>query len=70
MGMVSTGAGVVSELLTCGIPMQNPIKALTAFFERWNESHCIVITAPTSTAATLVGGSTYQFLGINDKNAK
>ena len=35
------------------------IKALTAFFERWNESHCIVITAPTGTAVALVEGSTY-----------
>src|ERR1700692_1029594 len=45
------------------------IKALTAFFERRNESHCIVITAPTGTAAALVGGSTYHsILGINDKS--
>jgi hypothetical protein len=46
------------------------IKALTAFFERRNESHCIVITTPTGTAAALVGGSTYHsILGINDKNS-
>src|SRR6202051_2240264 len=46
------------------------IKALTAFFERRNESHRIVITAPTGTAAALVGGSTYHsILGINDKSA-
>ena len=46
------------------------IKALTAFFEKWNESHRIVITAPTGTAAALVGGSTYHsILGINDKSA-
>ena len=45
------------------------IKALTAFFERRNESHRIVITAPTGTAAALVGGSTYHsILGINDKS--
>jgi hypothetical protein len=31
------------------------IKALTTFFERQNESHHIVITAPTGTAAALVG---------------
>jgi len=46
------------------------VKALTAFFERRNESHHIVITAPTSTAAALVGRSTYHsILGINDKSA-
>jgi hypothetical protein len=46
------------------------IKALTAFFERRNESHRIVITAPTGTAAALVGGSTYHsILGINDRSA-
>src|ERR1700723_2355548 len=46
------------------------IKALTAFFEKRNESHPIVITAPTGTAAALVGGSTYHsILGINDKSA-
>jgi hypothetical protein len=46
------------------------IKALTSFFERRNESHRIVITAPTGTAAALVGGSTYHsILGINDKSA-
>ena len=46
------------------------IKALTEFFKRQNESHCIVITALTGTAAALVGGSTYHsILGINDKCA-
>jgi hypothetical protein len=46
------------------------IKALTAFFERRNESHRIIITAPTGTAAALIGGSTYHsVLGINDKSA-
>ncbi|KIM86545.1 hypothetical protein PILCRDRAFT_64999, partial [Piloderma croceum F 1598] len=46
------------------------IKALTSFFERRNESHCIVITPPTGTAAALVGGSTYHsILGFNDKSA-
>src|SRR6202050_3471072 len=46
------------------------IKALTSFFEKRNESHRIVITAPTGTAAALVGGSTYHsILGINDKSA-
>src|SRR5882762_7498893 len=46
------------------------IKSMTKFFERWNESHHIIITAPTGTAAALVGGSTYHLiLGINDKNA-
>ena len=45
------------------------IKALTSFFERQNESHHIIITAPTGTAVALVGGSTYHsILGINDKS--
>jgi len=46
------------------------IKALTAFFERRNEAHCLIVMAPTGTAAALVGGSTYHsILGINDKCA-
>ena len=46
------------------------IKSLIEFFERRNESHRIIITAPTGTAAALVGGSTYHsILGINDKGA-
>ena len=45
------------------------IKALTSFFERQNESHHIIITAPTGTAVTSVGGSTYHsILGIIDKS--
>ena len=44
------------------------IKSMTKFFERQNDSHCIIITAPTGTAAALVGGSTYHsILDINDK---
>jgi hypothetical protein len=46
------------------------VKSLIEFFERRNESHHITITAPTGTAAALVGGSTYHsVLGINDKGA-
>ena len=46
------------------------IKALTAFFERRNEAHRLIVMAPTGTAAALVGGSTYHsILGINDKCA-
>ena len=38
------------------------------FLDTHNESYCIIITAPTGTAAALVGGSTYHsILGINDK---
>ena len=45
------------------------IKALTSSFERQNESHHIIITAPTGTAVALVGGSTYHsILGINDES--
>ena len=44
------------------------IKKLMAFFERRNESHRLIVMAPTGTAAALVGGSTYHsILGINDK---
>lgn len=44
------------------------IKALNAFFQTCNESHCIVVMAPTGNAVALVGGSTYHsILGINDK---
>jgi hypothetical protein len=44
------------------------IKTLMAFFERRNESHRLIVMAPTGTAAALVGGSTYHsILGINDK---
>ena len=44
------------------------IKALIAFFQTRNESHRIVVMAPTGNAAALVGGSTYHsVLGINDK---
>ena len=54
-GMVGTGKSQV-------------IKSMTKFFERQNESHHIIITAPTGTAAALVGGSTYHSIfGINDK---
>ena len=46
------------------------IKALTAFFERRNEFHRIIVMAPTGNAAALVGGSTYHsILGINDKGS-
>ena len=40
------------------------------FFGAGNESHHIIITVPTGTAAALVGGSIYHsILGINDKGA-
>jgi len=46
------------------------IKALIAFFEKRNESHRIIVMAPTGTAAALVGGSTYHsVLGLNDKGS-
>ena len=44
------------------------IKALITFFQACNESHCIIVMAPTGNAAALVGGSTcHSVLGINDK---
>ena len=46
------------------------IKALIVFFERPNESHRIIVMAPTGNAAALVGGSTYHsILGLNDKSS-
>jgi hypothetical protein len=46
------------------------IKALIAFFHMRNESHRIIVIAPTGNAAALIGGSTYHsVLGINDKSA-
>jgi hypothetical protein len=45
------------------------IKALTAFFEKRNESHRIMILAPTGSAAALLNGSTYHsVLGIRMSN--
>jgi hypothetical protein len=42
------------------------IKALIAFFEKRNESHRIMILAPTGSAAALLNGSTYHsVLGIS-----
>jgi len=42
------------------------IKALISFFEKRNESHRIMIVAPTGSAAALLNGSTYHsVLGIN-----
>jgi len=41
------------------------IKALIYFFEKHNESHRILILAPTGSAAALLNGSTYHsILGI------
>ena len=39
-----------------GTEKSQVIKSLVEFFERRNESHCIIITAPTGTEAALVGG--------------
>ncbi|KAF8225922.1 hypothetical protein L208DRAFT_1125838, partial [Tricholoma matsutake] len=42
------------------------IKALISLFEKCNESHRIMILAPTGSAAALLNGSTYHsVLGIN-----
>ena len=47
------------------------IKALTSFFEKRNESHRIMILAPTGSAAALLNGSTYHsVLGITIANNK
>jgi len=46
------------------------IKALISFFESRNESHRIIVVAPTGNAAALIGGHTYHsVLGINDKGS-
>lgn len=43
------------------------IKALIKFFEKRQESHRLIIVAPTGSAAALLAGSTYHsVLGIND----
>ena len=43
------------------------IKSLVFFFEKWKESHQILILAPTSLAAALLSGYTYHSaLGIHD----
>ncbi|RDB24423.1 ATP-dependent DNA helicase PIF1 [Hypsizygus marmoreus] len=45
------------------------LKALMAYFEARKESHRFVVVAPTGTAASLLGGSTYHFMfGISDMN--
>ena len=47
------------------------IKALISFFKKRNESHHIIILAPTGSAAALLAGYTYHsVLGINDKFSK
>jgi PIF1-like helicase len=54
---------------TGGTGKSQVIKALISFFEKHNESHRIMILAPTGSAAALLNGSTYHsVLGIN--NAK
>ncbi len=43
------------------------LKALSLFFELRKESNRFVIVAPTGTAASLLGGSTYHYMfGINE----
>ena len=44
------------------------IKLLTSFFDRRQQSHRFMITAPTGSAAALLSGSTYHsVLGIKKK---
>ena len=46
------------------------IKALTEFFKQKNESHRLVVVAPTGNAASLLGGSTYHYMfGISQDHA-
>ncbi|KAK0442071.1 hypothetical protein EV421DRAFT_1710922 [Armillaria borealis] len=43
------------------------LQALVAYFKALGESYCLVVVAPTGTAAALIGGSTYHYMfGIND----
>src|SRR5277367_1414171 len=47
------------------------IKALINFFEKRKESHCILILAPTGSAAALLNGSTYHsVLGIRTEGTR
>ena len=53
------------------LPYTEPLKALQQFFKVRNESHRFMVVAPTGSAASLLGGSTYHSLfGINDYNEK
>lgn len=46
------------------------IQALMKFFEMRNESHRIIVVAPTGNAAALIGGHTYHsVLGIDDRGS-
>ena len=43
------------------------IRALSQFFEQLGRRHEFLLLAPTGTAASLIGGSTYHYaLGINE----
>ncbi|KAK0197647.1 hypothetical protein F5146DRAFT_872538, partial [Armillaria mellea] len=43
------------------------LRALIKYFELRDESHRLIRVAPTGTAASLVGGSTYHYMfGINE----
>jgi ATP-dependent DNA helicase PIF1 len=54
----------------CGTGKSQVIKALMDLFKKRKESHRFILLAPTRTAATLLGGSTYHsFLGIQAGNA-
>ena len=45
------------------------LKALVEFFKERNKSHCIMILAPTGSAAALLNGSTYHsVLGIGSES--
>ena len=47
------------------------IKALLQFFTERNEAHHFIIIAPTGTAATLLGSSTYHSMfGINERHMR
>ncbi|KAF9455409.1 hypothetical protein BDZ94DRAFT_1180035, partial [Collybia nuda] len=44
-------------------------KALMEYFDLRNESHRFIVVAPTGSAASLLGGSTYHWMfGINDRD--
>ncbi|TFK31822.1 hypothetical protein BDQ12DRAFT_572208, partial [Crucibulum laeve] len=54
-----------------GTSKSQVIKALIAMFDAHNESHCLIILAPTGSAAALLNGFTYHYaLGVYQSEQK